>query len=137
YDQGGKHCGGEDSFQGGAGEGVEGRNIEGSGQVGKWMKTLDCRKLNEETVKTHFKMEGVRQVMESMQEGEYAMTLDLKGTFLHVKVELSLRLYMDKVPCDFPQYAEAGDQGDQGNLESESNFLYRRYSAYGSGYRKA
>ncbi|KAA6381578.1 MAG: hypothetical protein EZS28_022897 [Streblomastix strix] len=45
--------------------------------------------------------------------------------------------WVDKEPCDFLQCAEAGDQRNQRKVESESNFLYKRYSAYLLGQRKA
>ncbi|KAA6398433.1 MAG: hypothetical protein EZS28_006038 [Streblomastix strix] len=88
------------------------------GVVGKWRKISDCKMLNEETVKTHFKMDGVRQVMESMQAAENIF-------------------WVDKEPCYFLQRAKAGDQRDQVKMEYESIFLYRRYSAYGLGQVKA
>ncbi|KAA6355884.1 MAG: hypothetical protein EZS28_048588, partial [Streblomastix strix] len=61
---------------------------------GKWMKVLDSRKLNEEIVKTHFKMEEVRQVVKSMQKRDFATILDLKSAYHHDKVEKSLSPYM-------------------------------------------
>ncbi|KAA6357212.1 MAG: hypothetical protein EZS28_047260, partial [Streblomastix strix] len=45
--------------------------------------------------------------------------------------------WVDKEPCDFLQCAEAGNQGNQREMEPDSNLLYRRYSAYGLGQGKA
>ncbi|KAA6359612.1 MAG: hypothetical protein EZS28_044862 [Streblomastix strix] len=60
----------------------------------KWRKILDCRRLQEEIVKIQFKMKGVRKVIESMQGGEFATTLDLKSAYHHVKAEKSPSPYM-------------------------------------------
>ncbi|KAA6331962.1 MAG: hypothetical protein EZS28_053328 [Streblomastix strix] len=42
---------------------------------GKWRKVLDCRWLNKETTKVHFKIESVKQVMESIQMAEFGKIL--------------------------------------------------------------
>ncbi|KAA6375116.1 MAG: hypothetical protein EZS28_029358 [Streblomastix strix] len=151
--QGGKRCGGGGSFQGWAGEGVEGeidkgglqRQVkEGSRlqevQRGNGQNTLqDGRSSQSNRVDVRRGVchdVGSQECLSSCQGGEESESVhgfQFRQQEFH---ECKNAFWADKEPCDFLQCAETDDQGDQGKIESESNFLYRRYSAFGSGQGK-
>ncbi|KAA6315043.1 MAG: hypothetical protein EZS28_055480, partial [Streblomastix strix] len=79
---------------------------------------------------------GFEECLSSCQGGEESESVhgfQFRQQEFHVRRNA---FWVDKEPCDFLQCAEAGNQGDQGEMGSESNFLHRRYSAYGLGQGK-
>jgi hypothetical protein len=60
---------------------------------GKFRKILDCREVNKASKEVHFKIDGTKEIMDMMEEGDYGTILDLEGAYHHVRVEGELRRY--------------------------------------------
>ncbi|KAA6376921.1 MAG: hypothetical protein EZS28_027554, partial [Streblomastix strix] len=60
---------------------------------GKFRKILDCREVNKATMQLHYKIDGTKEVMVVIQQGDFATKLDLEGTCHHIKVEERLSKY--------------------------------------------
>jgi hypothetical protein len=61
---------------------------------GKFMKILDCRRLNEELADEHFKLEGADVVCALIQPGDWATSINVKSAFSHVPVSEELSPYL-------------------------------------------
>ncbi|KAK2956078.1 hypothetical protein BLNAU_9055 [Blattamonas nauphoetae] len=53
---------------------------------GGWRRILDCRTLNQNVVPRHFKMESFSTVAQSITQGCWMCSLDLKHAYLHVAI---------------------------------------------------
>jgi hypothetical protein len=60
---------------------------------GKFRKIIDCRGVNSATNRIHFKMEGVKDIMDLLEVEDYATILDLEGAYHHIRVEPELSRY--------------------------------------------
>jgi hypothetical protein len=60
---------------------------------GKWRRILDCRKGNRETKISHFQMINISTIELVIQQGHWAVTLDLESAYNHIKVDKELVPY--------------------------------------------
>ncbi|KAA6359746.1 MAG: hypothetical protein EZS28_044726, partial [Streblomastix strix] len=61
---------------------------------GKWRKILDCRIFNRPIQVQSFKMEGVREIKDLLQQGDYATSLDLHQAYHHIAVPIQIRPFL-------------------------------------------
>ncbi|KAA6363186.1 MAG: hypothetical protein EZS28_041288 [Streblomastix strix] len=59
----------------------------------RYRKILDYKQINQLTRVVHFKMDGVIELAQLLDKGDYATTLDIKDAFLHIKVSKALQPY--------------------------------------------
>jgi hypothetical protein len=55
---------------------------------------VDMRKVNQFSVKRHFKMEGIPTLKDLVAENDYSISFDLKDAYNHVPVHPSLQPYL-------------------------------------------
>jgi hypothetical protein len=61
---------------------------------GKYRLIVDCRKLNEALQDSHYKNEGMEDVVSLVRRNDFATTLDLSAAFHHVPVNRSLAPFL-------------------------------------------
>ncbi|KAA6387873.1 MAG: hypothetical protein EZS28_016598, partial [Streblomastix strix] len=92
---------------------------------GMWRKILDCRKLNQFTKISHFRMDNVTQVMQLMKKGDFATTLDVQKAYHHIQVSKELQKFLESSNILFNN--EESSQVNKDTMESQSDKLYRRF----------
>jgi ribonuclease HI len=60
----------------------------------KYRKVMDCRWINAEQRRIHFRMDGPLTVQEVMREGDYATSLDVESAFPHMLVSEEYQPYL-------------------------------------------
>ncbi|KAA6397710.1 MAG: putative Transposon Ty3-G Gag-Pol polyprotein, partial [Streblomastix strix] len=61
---------------------------------GSFRKIVDCRKLNEELVSQHFKMENIQELQDLLTKDCYTTSIDITQAFHHVSVIGELKQYL-------------------------------------------
>ncbi|KAA6360262.1 MAG: hypothetical protein EZS28_044211, partial [Streblomastix strix] len=61
---------------------------------GKWRKILDCQIFDRQIQVESFKMEGVREIKDLLQQGDYATSLDLHQAYHHIAVPIQIRPFL-------------------------------------------
>ena len=61
---------------------------------GSWRPVLDVSKLNKYVVKTKFSMESNQSVLNSIQRGDWMVSMDMKDAYFHIPINLQSRKYL-------------------------------------------
>ena len=62
--------------------------------TGGWRTVLDVSSLNNFVRKEKFKMETTRSVLESLREGDWLFSVDMKDAYFHVPIHSSFQRYL-------------------------------------------
>ena len=61
---------------------------------GKWRPVLDVSRLNDYVVKTKFSMETTQSVLDSIQQGDWMVSMDMQDAYFHIPIHPSSRKFL-------------------------------------------
>ena len=61
---------------------------------GAWRPVLDVSRLNKFVVKTKFSMETTQSVFQSIQRGDWMVSMDMKDAYFHIPIHQESRKYL-------------------------------------------
>ena len=61
---------------------------------GKWRPVLDVSRLNNYVVKTKFSMETTQSVLDSIQQGDWMVSMDMQDAYFHIQIRQTSRKFL-------------------------------------------